>query len=118
MPIPFVEDVTSNASPIGSSEPVGFKVYAHAAMRRVLACVRYPGLEITEVAWSGSLSAGGTITGAFAARYGASSSVSPVVHGVLPGTVRGLSFTLQRTPVWPDSPVLELYCVDVNGDEV
>ena len=118
MPIPFVEEVSSNASPISELESLGFKLYAHAAIRRTVVTIRFPGLAITEVVWAGALSAGGAVSGAFTSRYVSTSSVAAVVHGSLPGTVRGLAFVLQRTPVWPDSPVLELYAVDVNGDEV
>lgn len=106
---PFVTGVTPAAGvAIGNDEFVVFDVLAPVALRRVVITAAFVGFDVVEVVYTGS-----TLGGAFTQAYAGSEAQAVVV-----GLDSGFRFTVRRAPLWPASPEIEVFAVDVNGDEV
>lgn len=112
MATPYVTDV-SPPTALELEEPFELVLFDSVDFRRIVVTITYAGLGIEEVVWVGH-NVGGVATGAFTTAYlGLSSAIDAV-----DGSDYGVDFAVLRSPVWPDAPTVNVYAVDVDGDEV
>ena len=98
--------VVSNISPASPStileaQTLGFDVTGVPALQRVFVFVSFPGMNLQELAFDGT---------SFTSPYSVQSTRTSIANGH--------TYLLRRDPVWPDSPDIAVYAVDIAAAEL
>lgn len=101
MAIPVITNVLPvPGTTIGEATPILANVTVPAgALVSTIVTFVYPGLRLQELAYDGV---------SFTSPYAAGSTITAIVGG--------FQFSLNRAPVWPDSPTLVIYAVSDTGN--
>ena len=107
-----VQSVTPTAgSVLGQDQPLIVNMRSSVAFIRILIAVSFPGIGITELVYAQDPA--GVLSEIFEQPYGTST-----IEAITDVGWFHYQFTIQRSPVWPSAPKIEIWAFNTAAEEL